>query len=604
MVARAGPKAGAAGSSSLPDPTGRVPWQGAACVKVLDDGRWHTGSLAWQPRPGAWALTVVCHAVFSLEPTESPMVAWPARDAGEHDDERRFAEPWGPIAPVKQWPEVIVVGHAYAPEGRTARMLLARLAVGSLEKVVAIHGDSHLTRSGAVVEPAPFARMPLTWRRAAGGPLTTNPAGVPMGEAAIADTSGHVHLPNLRPAGAQIRSRAEVVPPTGFGPLGPGWPSRLQRLGHHAAGWDPERWSERPLPGDLDASYFDVAPADQALGELTGSERIVLEHLHPQHPWLMTHLRVQKPRAVASTPGTTEDVPLRCDTLVIDTDRAVAVLVWRGRLAIDHPHAEGVVRVSSAPVAGADDVEEATIKPTRALSPALPFQATAAPPAPAAPPPARRTTVETQPGPIPFRKPALPFLPSPPGGAPPAPQASADEDPPTPRRGLPSAPAFSPVPSPLPVHAPAPPPPPKEPPPSEDTLERCAAISAKIALAPSDRDALLKEERIGAALWQSRLERWLREVDAELSRGKRKLRARYDAAYVAALEEARGPITPAAYARLSIAADRGQGAEELAAMGMPAEALLPIRRVWLERCVKDPRTAAEVRAAVRAEAED
>ena len=216
-------------------------------MNVVHEGPFRSGSLAWQSGSGAWMLTVVCRAAFSLQPVESPMVAW-TRDAAEPGDERRFAEPWGPAAPLKRWPEVVLVGHAYAPAGTKVASLRARLSVGGLEKVVEIHGDAHFTQEGVLVPPARFARMPLTWRRAAGGASTTNPVGVRMGAEALADTLGRVPLPNLRPLGSSIQTRAQVVVPAGFGPLGPSWPSRAQRLHRHAPAWDAERWVERPAP--------------------------------------------------------------------------------------------------------------------------------------------------------------------------------------------------------------------------------------------------------------------------------------------------------------------------------------------------------------------
>jgi hypothetical protein len=72
---------------------------------------------------------------------------------------------------------------------------------------------------------------------------------------------------------------------------------------------------------------------------------------------------------------------------------------------------------------------------------------------------------------------------------------------------------------------------------------------------------------------------------------------------VAALEEQRGPIVAGEYARLSVAVDRGKVVAVLAELDLPGDAMMRIRRVWLTRMVKDPRAAAEVRAAMRAAAE-
>jgi hypothetical protein len=123
-----------------------------------------------------------------------------------------------------------------------------------------------------------------------------------------------------------------------------------------------------------------------------------------------------------------------------------------------------------------------------------------------------------------------------------------------------------------------------------------------MAQRPDDQDAILEAEGLTAETWTPRHERWLREIEAELARGKKKTLTDYDVAYVAALEAERGPITAAEYAGLQSAIELGRGAEKLAEMKLPEESLMRIRRVWLARMVKDPRLAAAVRAASRAAA--
>ena len=106
-------------------------------------------------------------------------------------------------------------------------------------------GDRSFGLDGRLGDPAPFTRMPLVWERAAGGPGTSNPAGRPVGDAARADSSGRVPAPNLLPAGLHLMSRDDFVPPVGFGPIAPMWPSRAACFHQHVAWWDPSRWSER-----------------------------------------------------------------------------------------------------------------------------------------------------------------------------------------------------------------------------------------------------------------------------------------------------------------------------------------------------------------------
>src|SRR4051812_13020342 len=86
-------------------------------ISVVSQGPWRVASLRWQPEPGAFALTVTCCTSFNLAPGESPLLSAATELPLFEGDDRGLVEPWGPIAPWKHRAEVIVVGHAHAPEG-------------------------------------------------------------------------------------------------------------------------------------------------------------------------------------------------------------------------------------------------------------------------------------------------------------------------------------------------------------------------------------------------------------------------------------------------------------------------------------------------------
>ncbi|WP_437595227.1 DUF2169 domain-containing protein [Sorangium sp. So ce590] len=642
-------------------------------MHLVCQGLIRASALEWRPGPDAWVLTVACHALFELAPFESPITSGPAAPLEDEGDERRFVEPWGPVAPFKRWGEVLVVGHAHAPEAGAATSLIARLSVGDIDKAIEVRGDSCFASDGSLGEPAPFTRVPLRWERAPGGPFSANPVGVPTGSGALADGWGRARAPNLLPMASSTAIRHGLLGPAGFGPLRPEWPDRAQRLRRHAAGWDHARWTERPLPDGIDAGYFNVAPLDQVTNELTGTEPIVLEHLHPRFPRLATRLLAPAPSAIAALNGVEQRVPLRCDTLVIDADHGVAALVWRGQLMLDRPPGEGVVLVSQGELA--PSLTGTMMAPLSSRpSAALPFLQTPAqlapePPAGAAPdaadprfppadprfppadprfppadprfppaPPSSRPGEEEDPAQtvvpaVVLPRPALPFHalspvrshgrslaphehehepeegpPTPP--APPTPlppparlaamsvaepvrTAAAAPDAAVPER-RPAA-----VPEPLPAEGPSEPTLPVEPYP----LARCAAIAARLARRPEALDAILAAEALSTDTWEALHAHWLDAIRADVGRGKRRLLSSYDGAYIAALEAERGPITAGEYARLVIASERGNDARTRAELGLPDGVLLRLRRVWLERIVKDPIAAQEVRAAMRSAAE-
>ncbi|MFT3764205.1 MAG: DUF2169 domain-containing protein [Minicystis sp.] len=306
-------------------------------------------SIVWQPRAGAWAITVVCKATFALLPGVSPLAEEQEdifeADAHWDDDPRRSLAAASDLAPFRRRAEVILVGHAHAPDRIPVATLLARLVVGDVDKSIRVVGDRLFSLDGQLSEPARFTRMPLGWERAGGGPDTTNPAGIRAD--GRPDARGRTPLPNLFPPGAHVAERGAFVEPIGFGPIAPTWPSRVAKLHHRAAGWDHRRWNERPLPADIDGGYFNAAPADQQLDEIRADERIVLENLHPEHARLVTSLAPVAPMAtVTGAPRANGSLQLVRDTLWIDADRGICTLTFRGALAIDHPAQAGRVEIT------------------------------------------------------------------------------------------------------------------------------------------------------------------------------------------------------------------------------------------------------------------
>ena len=302
-------------------------------------------SLAWQPRRGAWVLTVVCKATFKLLPGSSRLSEsqeYPNDDDNHwNDDAGRSLYSPSDLCPYKQRVDVMLVGHAFAPRGEAATALVARLAVGALDKSVEVFGDRAFLPDGSLREPVRFTKMPLRYERAWAGPDLSNPVGMRVD---TADAYGAVAVPNLQRRGDVATSPAAPLEPVGFGPIAPSWPERATKLGRrtHADGL-----LRQPLPEDLDPRYFNAAPRDQQLDALADDAMILLEHLHPDHPRLITSLPGIHPRAFVERPRSgPEELELACDTLWIDTDRSIATLTWRGQVAIDNPAAQGRVLVA------------------------------------------------------------------------------------------------------------------------------------------------------------------------------------------------------------------------------------------------------------------
>jgi hypothetical protein len=185
--------------------------------------------------------------------------------------------------------------------------------------------------------------MPLRWERAAGGPETSNPVGVRLD---AQDTYGSTALPNLQPPGIHLAARGDHVAPTGFGPIATSWPTRREKRGGDTEAWS-SRWMDTPLPADIESSFFNVAPRDQQIEALRDDERLVLENLHPDHPYLVTSLPGVRPLARVERPGAKgEEMVMTAETLWIDTERGICTLTWRGTVSLNHPEEPGRVLIT------------------------------------------------------------------------------------------------------------------------------------------------------------------------------------------------------------------------------------------------------------------
>ena len=303
-------------------------------MDVVSAAPLRASSIFWQGTTRV--LTVVCKVTFALVPGESTLAADPEgiheHDVHEGDDPAKSIVAPSDLVPFKGRADVLLVGSAFAQCGEPTRSLVVRMIIGELDKAIEVHQDRAWSHEGALHEGARFTSMPLGYERAAGGPDTPNPLGVRAD--ARPSTYGMVALPNLQPPGLQISGRGDTIPPVGFGPIGPTWASRREKLGRHAATWNAQSWNQTPLPRDIEPAYFNSAPRDQQIDELRVDERIILENLHPEVPRLVTRLPGMRPRAFVDVGSRSlqQEIALLCETLWIDTTRSICTLTFRGHL--------------------------------------------------------------------------------------------------------------------------------------------------------------------------------------------------------------------------------------------------------------------------------
>jgi hypothetical protein len=277
-------------------------------------------------------VTVVVKAAFVIVP-EGPMSLADPEDvvtAEVHhaNSAARSVRLTAETAPRMAQCDVLLSGHACAPEGHEVRWMPVRLAVfrdrALVDKTLYVYGDDGGNAS--------FDRVPLVYERAFGGlGFRENPLGT-----GILELSSRPNLVHPERGG-------EVAC---FAPISRTWPARRKLIG------SAERKAADAQPPEIhegfDWAYFQAAPADQRVDHLHGDEWVVLEGMSATLPRVRS--RLPSARAAARVHGlaghdSDEPIPLVLDTLRIDADRMAAWLVWRTDFAVPDEEALAALRV-------------------------------------------------------------------------------------------------------------------------------------------------------------------------------------------------------------------------------------------------------------------
>ncbi|MCH9683092.1 MAG: DUF2169 domain-containing protein [Deltaproteobacteria bacterium] len=233
----------------------------------------------------------------------------------------------------KRATDVLVDGHAYAPEGQPVAQLDIRLRVGPIDKRLRVHGDRRYRfgLGGSQPGPAtPFTQIPIVYERAFGGTHPTTTAGHPQNPVGVGFADNRESLvghpaPNIEPIGGNPRRAA------GLGPIARHWSPRRDYAGTYDAQWKAHRC---PLePWDLDDRFHQCAPADQQVeGFLRGGETVELHHLTPDRVlrFDLPRLRFQLTTRFAGGTTRTHDAVLH--TLHLRPDTRSFSMTYHSRL--------------------------------------------------------------------------------------------------------------------------------------------------------------------------------------------------------------------------------------------------------------------------------
>lgn len=302
---------------------------------------------------GRETLTIVIKATYRIADNTTLVLAdeqLPVNVTGEHYGEPESTsyryEP--EVAPIKPSTDIVLIGHAYpANDGDTEVDVGFR--IGEIQKIVRVFGERAWVKSfglDKITPPEALAPTPLTYENAFGGFDTSAPDAKasavemrnPVGTGYRSKKHGKFvegrELPRIEDPAKLISDSNDAPAPAGFGFVGPHWQPRSALAGTFDAKWMHARMPL--LPEDFDRRYFNAAHPDLIAKEyLTGGESVVVVNASKRGRLEFDLPRVAPPSvSVEFAQRDAEVVATNLDTVIINTDDDLVLLLWRGMLEI------------------------------------------------------------------------------------------------------------------------------------------------------------------------------------------------------------------------------------------------------------------------------
>jgi hypothetical protein len=244
--------------------------------------------------------------------------------------------------------DVLIQGHAYAPEGKPVTTLSVGFKVANIQKILHVTGDRLWLDSigGPLIsDPIPFIKMPINYERAFGGMDLTdenpkyhdweirNPSG--CGFATKAEHLIGMPVPNIENPDELMTSWKQRPKPTGFGPVAGHWNPRIKFAGTYDEKWKKTR--QPLLPDDFDERYYQIAPEDQQVaGFLKGGEIVQLYNLTPGGVFQFRLPRLFLAFTTYFDDGSRDDHRAVLHTVTLKPDEPKVVVVWHTNLECHH----------------------------------------------------------------------------------------------------------------------------------------------------------------------------------------------------------------------------------------------------------------------------
>lgn len=296
---------------------------------------------------GVDTLYVVVKASFSLTAQPQVLEEQPPvtlQDEYWGDPESTGIKYAGEMHLRKPTTDVALVGQAWAPGGRHATQLQARLKVGEREKTLLVRGN-RVWQNGRPGEPEPFERMPMFYEYAFGGTHIVDPDKPeilaeernPIGRGFRGKRNDQelesMPLPNIEDPRCPVETAGDKAWPAGFAFMPSAWLPRRGYAGTYDEAWQKQRAPY--LPKDFDSRFFNAAHPEFIYDRyLAGGEPIELDNLSKHGP-----LRLQLPQcaidASVRIAARTEKPRLNMETVLIEPESERFSMTWRGEVQCD-----------------------------------------------------------------------------------------------------------------------------------------------------------------------------------------------------------------------------------------------------------------------------
>jgi hypothetical protein len=237
--------------------------------------------------------------------------------------------------------DVLLNGTAYAPEGRPTERVTVGLQVGAWSKSFCVVGDRvWFTADGIrATAPVPFTEMPITYDHAFGGTdlkhedpaqhaaFMANPSGRGFLKSLAADGLDGSPLPNTEELDVPVEQPGGTYRPMAFGSIARHWEPRFRYAGTYDQDWLDNVFPF--LPADFEEQYYQAAPLDQQIAQLSGDQQVTLNNLTPDGFRSFTLPNFEAPVCIFPKQGKREDLIARADTVMIEPDLQRVTMTWR-----------------------------------------------------------------------------------------------------------------------------------------------------------------------------------------------------------------------------------------------------------------------------------